>query len=496
MVPGHDLSPLPHRIPRRPPPARRHPRRAARRDRADRRRRRRRRQLQGRLHRPGHRVPAGPGPARAALPGPVGHAGRRRLQRRDGALERPGPRRDIRTALAKIARQPHVAAVEDPFHTAGRLSDDGRTAYATVSYDQTATDLDAAARDRLEDATAGLQRSGVDVAMSGEPIDGAATGGFPIGEVIGLAIAVLLLIAVLRNLRAARNALGAALRRHRPRLRRADVGRRRDRRARARARRWPACSGSAPASTTRCCSPPASRRSCAPAARPLEAAQRANATAGHSALTAAGIVLVSISGLLVTGIPFVGRAGVAAGLVVLACAIVCVVLLPARFARAGRKLLPRRERAEGGAVAPARTPARALGDQATGARARRRRRRHRSRSPRPRPACELGQPDDRNLTTDTTQRQAYDRLAEGFGPGVNGPLVVAVSLPDGTAAKPLDAAHRAARRRPRGRRRRRPGAQPGARHRRDHRHAPPRPAGRAHARARGPRCARPPSPPR
>ena len=39
---------------------------------------------------------------------------------------------------------------------------------------------------------------------------------------------------------------------------------------------------------------------------PLEAAQRANATAGHSALTAAAIVLVSISGLLVTGIPFVG----------------------------------------------------------------------------------------------------------------------------------------------------------------------------------------------
>ena len=50
---------------------------------------------------------------------------------------------------------------------------------------------------------------------------------------------------------------------------------------------------------------------------PLEAARRANSTAGHSAVTAAGIVLVSISGLLVTGIPFVGRAGVAAGLVVL-----------------------------------------------------------------------------------------------------------------------------------------------------------------------------------
>ena len=83
-----------------------------------------------------------------------------------------------------------------------RLSEDGRTAYATVSYDQTAEELDASARERLEDATAGLAKSGVDVAMSGEPIDGAATGGFPIGEVIGLAIAIVLLIAVLRNLRA------------------------------------------------------------------------------------------------------------------------------------------------------------------------------------------------------------------------------------------------------------------------------------------------------
>ena len=112
--------------------------------------------------------------------------------------------------LATIGRQPHVVAVEDPFTTPGRVSKDGATAYATVSYDQTATDLDSKARERLEQATAALPNAGIDVALSGEPIDGAATGGFPIGEVVGLAIAVLLLIAVLRNLRAARNALGAA----------------------------------------------------------------------------------------------------------------------------------------------------------------------------------------------------------------------------------------------------------------------------------------------
>ena len=128
----------------------------------------------------------------------------------DGGLGRTGAEREIGAAISAISRQPHVVAVENPFETPDRLSEDGRVAYATVSYDEPATALDAAARERLEDATAGLPRAGVDVAMSGEPIDGAATGGFPIGEVIGLAIAVLLLVAVLRSLRAARNALGAA----------------------------------------------------------------------------------------------------------------------------------------------------------------------------------------------------------------------------------------------------------------------------------------------
>ena len=41
----------------------------------------------------------------------------------------------------------------------------------------------------------------------------------------------------------------------------------------------------------------------------------------------------------------------------------------------------------------------------------------------------LGESDDGNLPTSTTQRQAYDLIAQGFGPGTNGPLLVVVSLP-------------------------------------------------------------------
>jgi RND superfamily putative drug exporter len=335
----------------------------------------------------------------------------------------------VDTALATIAKQPHVVSVDDP-----RVSDDGRVAYATVSYDQTATDLDAKARERLEDATAKLPDAGVAVAMSGEPIDGAATGGFPVGEVIGLVIAMLLLVAVLRSLRAARNALGAAF---------AGIG------LGFGALLWAAAATDVPglaptlagmlglgAGIDYALLLTARQQEELRAGRsPVEAAQRANATAGHSALTAAGIVLVSISGLLVTGIPFVGRAGVAAGLVVLACAIVCVVLLPARFARGGRKMLPRRERAESAPAttratrAPWATKRPVLALVAAGAII--------VALAAPAIGLELGQPDDRNLTPDTTQRQAYDRLAAGFGAGVNGPLVVAVSLSDGANAESL-----------------------------------------------------------
>ncbi len=257
------------------------------------------------------------------------------------------------------------------------------------------------------------------VAMSGEVVDGSATGGFPIGELAGLAIAVLLLFLVLRNLRATRNALGVAL---------AGLG------FGFGALLWLAAATDVPglaptlagmlglgAGIDYALLLAARQQEELRAGRsPLEAARRTNATAGHSALTAAGIVLVSISGLLVTGIPFVGRAGVAAGLVVLACAVTCVVLLPARFASAGPRLLPRREqKAKPAGRAPwaTRRPRFALvaAGLVTLALAA------------PAVGLELGQPDDRNLPADATQRQAYDRLAEGFGPGVNGPLVVAVS---------------------------------------------------------------------
>ncbi|HPG15656.1 MAG TPA: MMPL family transporter [Microthrixaceae bacterium] len=51
----------------------------------------------------------------------------------------------------------------------------------------------------------------------------------------------------------------------------------------------------------------------------------------------------------------------------------------------------------------------------------------------------LGFPDEGNDPPGTTTRKAYDLLAEGFGPGHNGPLVLVSKLPEGTTPEQLAA---------------------------------------------------------
>ena len=44
----------------------------------------------------------------------------------------------------------------------------------------------------------------------------------------------------------------------------------------------------------------------------------------------------------------------------------------------------------------------------------------------------LGFSDEGNFSPDTTTRRAYDLIAEGFGPGFNGPIIVAITVDDPT----------------------------------------------------------------
>ncbi|MFD7413914.1 MMPL family transporter [Kitasatospora purpeofusca] len=178
---------------------------------------------------------------------------------------------------------------------------------------------------------------------------------------------------------------------------------------------------------------------------PREAAGRAVATAGRPVVFAGGTVVVSILGLAVADVPFMTVGGLAVSIVVLIMVVASVTLLPAflgvagaRLARTGR--LDRLGRAlrtgRPGRRARRRDPvagaARAAGwHRWIG---------HVCRHPVPYAlgaagllltatlpvlGLRVGLPDDGSLPPSRTERRAYDLVAEGFGPGVNGPLVIA-----------------------------------------------------------------------
>jgi RND superfamily putative drug exporter len=162
-----------------------------------------------------------------------------------------------------------------------------------------------------------------------------------------------------------------------------------------------------------------------------ESVGSALATAGRPVVVAGGIVVVAILGLAVAGVPFMTAGGIAISIVVLTMVGVSVTLLPAFLGLAGHRVNRRGHRAGRGRVETPTSPGWSRWV------------RHVTRNPwayavgvtlllmalaAPVVALRAGIPDDGSLPESRTERQAYDLLAQGFGPGSNGPVVVAVDL--------------------------------------------------------------------
>ncbi len=168
------------------------------------------------------------------------------------------------------------------------------------------------------------------------------------------------------------------------------------------------------------------------------AAGRAVATAGAAVIVAGGTVVVSILGLAVAGLPFLTAAGIAISVVVLVMVTASVTLVPAVMGLAGHRLLGRR-----GRRAPGR-PGRGLPSarwHRWGAHVARRR------WPwalgaavlllamaAPVLAMRLGTPDLGTHPAESTERQAYDLVVDGYGPGATGPMLVVVDTAGNPAA--------------------------------------------------------------
>ena len=168
-----------------------------------------------------------------------------------------------------------------------------------------------------------------------------------------------------------------------------------------------------------------------------DAVARAVATSGTAIVFAGGTVVIALVSLLVAGIPLVTSLGYASAVAVLTAVLASITLLPAILALVGRHidslalpafLRPRPKAAGAGFWAGwARFvtghPKRAIALAAL------------ILAPLIVPffSLDLGQEDIGATPKDTTERQAYDLLSSGFGPGYNGPLLIAVEL--GSPAK-------------------------------------------------------------
>lgn len=341
--------------------------------------------------------------------------------------DRALPEADVAATTERITDLPHVGTV------ATRWSDDRETVLVSVQYTVPVTSFhDTEALDALDDATAEIADDGVQVEYGGLVAENAMPAGSS-AELVGMGVALVVLLLAFGSVLAAGLPLlvalfglgvGMALV--------TSVGSLID------------VSASAPMVATMVgigvgidyALLLVSRHldHLRAGASPVDAAALATGTAGTSIVYAGAAVLVSVSGLALGGLPVFTSFGYATGLVVISVVAVSVTLVPALCAWSGTRLVPRRERRR---PAPARTPLTARWAAAVGRR--------------PVAFALLGAtillalaaptltmrtwPQDAGTQDESrTTRQAYDLVEDAFGPGANGPFVVAVDLRHGTSA--------------------------------------------------------------
>ena len=174
-------------------------------------------------------------------------------------------------------------------------------------------------------------------------------------------------------------------------------------------------------------------------ATPKEAAAVAASTAGRAVIFAGATVAISVVGLVTIGLDFLTKMGIGASLSVLTSVAIAVTLLPAVLALLGHKVdrlkIPFIKTPDDSLAAAKQTAVARWGRFVT------------QRAwvflivplivmilfALPVLGINLGAADAGTAPKSTTQRVAYDWLAEGFGPGFNGPLIVAVDTKGDTA---------------------------------------------------------------
>ncbi|MFI7390725.1 MMPL family transporter [Streptomyces tendae] len=340
----------------------------------------------------------------------------------------------VEAAIAELADGTQVASTVDPYES-GAVSEDGSTAYTTVTYKVDAAGLTDASRGHLDESLEHARDSGLTVEAGGDAMEDM---GGPSGtaEAIGVSVAAVVLLITFGSLAAAGLPLLTAL---------IGVG----------ISLFAITALAGPLGLADTTSTVAImlglavgidyalfivsryREERAKGRTAQEAVALATGTAGSAVVFAGLTVVIALAGLSVVGIPMLTEMGLGAAGAVVVGVLIALTLVPAFLGFWPDAILTRKDRKARRAGGTPRETRRVNGGTRWASFVLRR----------PLPVLlaavaglgalalpmtdlQLGMPGDEAKSTQTTQRRAYDALAEGFGPGFNGPLTVVVDARD------------------------------------------------------------------
>ncbi|MGW9072285.1 MMPL family transporter [Streptomyces yangpuensis] len=342
-------------------------------------------------------------------------------------------------ALEAVAALPGVGSVAGPYgpgpESAARISPDGRTAYAVVTFDQPADSVPKAQARAVVDTAKNstTEAGGLQVELGGRAIQLTEAPTAHLAEVIGVAVAALVLFLAFGSLAASLLPIATAL----VSVGTAYFG------ITLLGHAMPVADFAPMLGTliglgvgidyalfivTR------HRKGLMRGLPVEEAAAGAVATTGRAVVFAGLTVCIALLGMLVLRLNFLNGVAIAACVTVVLTVAASVTLLPALLSLIGMRALSGRERRRLAAEGP--QPERTSGFAARWSA-------FVERHPKllgavatavmvvlalPTLSLHLGTSDQGNNPAGSTTRQAYDLLADGFGPGANGPLAVVARL--------------------------------------------------------------------
>ena len=351
----------------------------------------------------------------------------------DAGVNDPSVRQQIEAVLAEAATLPEVVSVASPFDNPAAISASGTLAYATVQYDKAANDVDKANAQQLIDLVERSGGNGLTVEVGGSVAGVAEAGDLGSSELIGIGVAIVIMLIMFGSVLATglpivTALIGVAIGTFVAMLF-ANVFTLSD----AITSAFISMMGLGVGIDYALFIVNRYRDGLLHGQSVEDAAAAAVNTSGRAVMFAGTTVSIAMLGLIVIQIPFVTGMGMAGASVVLASVLIATALMPAILGLVGDRVL--RYRIPG------------LGKPAEGERGFWYRwARFIQRFPGtitvilvviigaiavPYSDIQLGLADAGNEPESLHTRRAYDLLAEGFGPGFNGPLLLVVENDNG-----------------------------------------------------------------